>query len=103
MTPKQNSEKDVTDLTFKAPIVVAIVFGAISMTISIIGAYFAIGNRFTRLESKFDIFIAGHIANKEIIINEMASIKEQVNNNTFAIKTMAEFIKPENIELKKYK
>lgn len=80
----------------------------------IIIGVFAIGAAWSRLEYKMDQmnektnsmfreYIIANDADKKAITVQMTSFKEQLDLNSMAIKAIADFIKPEDVEWKEYK
>ncbi len=90
---------DVTKITFETKIVVSIVAGAIMMTTTVLTAWFSMKGQISDLRA--DIKLKNTVL--EIRMAAVESIVPQVNINTLTLKTIADFIEPKKIQLKKYR
>ena len=89
---------DLTKTTLKSPIIVTLVGGSIGITVSVLTAYFGLLKKIESLDKKVDIYITQNVSKLDGIEN----LKQQTAINTLTIKTITEFIKPENIDFKRY-
>lgn len=86
---------DVTKITFESKLVASIVIGAVLMTTSVLTAWFSMKQQLKDLRA--DIILNNKVTDMRLISIE-GNIP-QININTLAIKTIADFIEPKRIEI----
>jgi len=90
---------DATKLTFEVKVVASIVIGAVMMTTTVLTSHFSTKSQIDQLRS--DIKLNQTVTNMRLATVE--ALIPQVDINTVAIKTIADFIEPKKIGLKKYR